>query len=68
MLMQCNEDLLVESFSEDEDGDANADKEKNVQSSGDATPGEIRTLLDRKVELERRQRTQELHRQRVQVH
>lgn len=51
---------MVESFSEDE---GEEDNEKAVQN----VPSEIRELLSRKVELERRHRNQELHRQRVKV-
>lgn len=51
---------MVESFSEDEGED------KGVGGVEDA-PSEIRDLLSRKVELEKRHRMQELHRQRVQV-
>lgn len=50
---------MVESFSEDEEVDDEAVAEN--------TPSEIRELLTRKVELEKRQRNQELHRQRVKV-
>lgn len=52
-------DLMVESFSEDE----GIEDEPLAEN----TPSEIRELLTRKVELEKRQRNQELHRQRVKV-
>ncbi|KAF5286717.1 hypothetical protein FQR65_LT12470 [Abscondita terminalis] len=55
-----DDDLLVESFSEDEG------VEDDISSLHENTSSEIRYLLSRKVELEKRQRTQELHRQRVQ--
>uniref|UniRef100_A0A1Y1L3P3 PIN domain-containing protein n=2 Tax=Photinus pyralis TaxID=7054 RepID=A0A1Y1L3P3_PHOPY len=55
-----DDDLLVESFSEDEG------VEDDISSSHENTSAEIQYLLNRKVELEKRQRTQELHRQRVQ--
>lgn len=50
---------MVESFSEDE----GIEDEPVVENA----PSEIRELLTRKVELEKRQRNQELHRQRVKV-
>lgn len=50
---------MVESFSEDE--------EVESEPVAENTPSEIRELLTRKVELEKRQRNQELHRQRVKV-
>lgn len=50
---------MVESFSEDE----GIEDEPLVENA----PSEIRELLTRKVELEKRQRNQELHRQRVKV-
>lgn len=50
---------MVESFSEDE--------EVENKSVVENTPSEIRELLTRKLELEKRQRSQELHRQRVKV-
>lgn len=54
-----DDDLLVESFSEDEDvGKTNV---------ADGAPSAIRDLLTRKVELEKRQKKQEIHSQRVQV-
>jgi hypothetical protein len=70
--------LVVESFSEDEDGDKTVDKEgkvepalsvsnKELDSSTDVAPEEIQNLLHRKEELEKRHRRQERHRQRVQV-
>lgn len=50
----------MESFSEDEGAEEGIAVSENASS-------EVRQLLSRKVELERRQRTQELHKQRVQV-
>lgn len=50
---------MVESFSEDE--------QEEEQNLAENTPSEIRELLTRKVELEKRHRNQELHRQRVKV-
>lgn len=50
---------MLESFSEDE--------EEEVKVVAENTSSEIRDLLTRKVELEKRQRSQELHRQRVKV-
>ena len=55
-----DDDLLVESFSEDEDVVENT----NVV---DGAPSAIRDLLTRKVELEKREKKQEIHSQRVQV-
>jgi hypothetical protein len=66
---------MVESFSEDEDesvltsprlsfGDTGYD---SVTSTSTAPAGEIRSLIERKEELEKRQRKQDRHRQRVQV-
>ncbi|KAF5269666.1 hypothetical protein FQA39_LY08589 [Lamprigera yunnana] len=55
-----DDDLVLESFSEDEG------VEDDIISLHETTSSEIRYLLNRKVELEKRQRTQELHRQRVQ--
>lgn len=53
------DDLMVESFSDDE----GIEDEPVAENA----PSEIRELLTRKVELEKRQRNQELHRQRVKV-
>lgn len=64
---------MVESYSEDEGestsprlsiGDTGYD---SVTSSTTAPAGEIRSLIERKEELEKRQRKQDRHRQRVQV-
>lgn len=55
--MDSNE-VLVESFSEDE----NEGEQVPV-----GTSAEIQQLLSRRVELEKRRRTQELHKRRVQV-
>ncbi|KAJ4439941.1 hypothetical protein ANN_08072 [Periplaneta americana] len=75
---QSDSELVVESFSEDEDEDKRTDKDgsvdavslvptKDAESLTGATPAEIQTLLHRKEELERRHRRQEKHRQRVQA-
>ncbi|CAG9815620.1 unnamed protein product [Phaedon cochleariae] len=53
-----NNDVLLESFSEDEED------EQKEQITANAS-NEIRDLLTRKVELEKRQRSQDLHMQRV---
>ncbi|KAK9738430.1 PIN domain [Popillia japonica] len=53
-----DDDLLLESFSEDEE-------EQEDSRVVDNAPSEIRDLLSRKVELEKKHRYQELHRQRV---
>lgn len=75
---QSDSELVVESFSEDEDGDKTVDKESKKESdlsvsnreldpSTVVAPVEIQNLLHRKEELEKRHRRQERHRQRVQV-
>jgi len=75
---QSDSELVVESFSEDEDGDKTVDKEskrepdlsvsnKELDPSTVVAPVEIQNLLHRKEELEKRHRRQERHRQRVQV-
>nr|XP_022917819.1 telomerase-binding protein EST1A isoform X1 [Onthophagus taurus] len=56
-----DDDLLVESFSEDEDGTV-----EPTEGKLEGTSSEIRDLLNRKVALEKRHRHQEIHRQRVQ--
>ncbi|XP_051160471.1 telomerase-binding protein EST1A-like isoform X3 [Leptopilina boulardi] len=73
--VQSDSELLVESYSED-DEDAPATL-RRLSSSGDVlssdtltsqTPvSEIRSLIERKEELERRQKKQDHHRQRVQA-
>lgn len=63
----------MESYSEDEDGPVST--MKRLPSSNDVFDdngaplalGEIRSLIERKEELERKQRKQDRHRQRVQV-
>ncbi|KAF7418322.1 hypothetical protein HZH68_000975 [Vespula germanica] len=70
---QSDSELLVESYSEDEDGPVST--MKRLPSSNDVFDdngaplalGEIRSLIERKEELERKQRKQDRHRQRVQV-
>ncbi|XP_060528527.1 telomerase-binding protein EST1A isoform X2 [Cylas formicarius] len=75
-LTPSNDDVLLETFSGDEDagngeviGDADAEVGDpvggSVSQTCDAPSSEIRDLLTRKVELEKRKRIQELHRQRV---
>lgn len=75
---QSDSELVVESFSEDEDGDKTVDHEckkepdlsvsnKELDPSTVVAPVEIQNLLHRKEELEKRHRRQERHRQRVQV-
>lgn len=54
-------DVLLESFSEDE-GD-----EDFIVESSTASSQEVQNLLDRKVELEKQKKNQELHSQHVQV-
>jgi hypothetical protein len=56
-----NNDVLMESFSDEEE------EEISNGGPGDEAPSEVRELLCRKVELERTQRRQELHKQRVKV-
>lgn len=55
-----NNDVLMESFSDEEE-------EEMSNGPGEEAPSEVRELLCRKVELERTQRRQELHKQRVKV-
>ncbi|XP_043684021.1 telomerase-binding protein EST1A-like isoform X3 [Vespula pensylvanica] len=70
---QSDSELLVESYSEDEDGPVST--MKRLPSSNDVFDdngaplalGEIRSLIERKEELERKQRKQDRHRQRVQA-
>ncbi|GFG40776.1 hypothetical protein Cfor_06054, partial [Coptotermes formosanus] len=75
---QSDSELVVESFSEDEDGDKTVDKEgkmepalsasnQELDPSTEVAPVEIQNLLHRKEELEKRHRRQERHRQRVQA-
>ncbi|XP_066589128.1 telomerase-binding protein EST1A-like isoform X1 [Prorops nasuta] len=62
-------ELLVESYSEDEDDSICTSKRLSFCNVPDdkKTPGDIKSLLERKEELERRQRKQDRHRQRVQA-
>ncbi|XP_044271255.1 telomerase-binding protein EST1A isoform X2 [Tribolium madens] len=53
-----NNDVLMESFSDEEEDEI-------LNGPGDEAPSEVRELLNRKVELERTHRRQELHKQRV---
>lgn len=55
-----NNDVILESFSDEEEEECN-----NILA--DETSSEVRDLLNRKVELERKQRKQELHKLRVKV-
>ncbi|XP_020710640.2 telomerase-binding protein EST1A isoform X1 [Athalia rosae] len=75
---QSDSEILVESYSEGEEDQAHQHpmSMKRLPSSGNigedsnsvpAPTGEIRSLIERKEELERRQRKQERHRQRVQA-
>ncbi|PNF20500.1 hypothetical protein B7P43_G06276 [Cryptotermes secundus] len=75
---QSDSELVVESFSEDENEDKTSDKEGKVEpvtsvsnneldSSTAVAPVEIQDLLHRKEELEKKHRKQERHRQRVQA-
>lgn len=65
-------ELLVDSYSEDE-GDAVSEQSKFPAMTGTSVTNElksapeIRSLIERKEELERCQRKQERHRQRIQV-
>lgn len=73
VFLQSDSELFVESYSEDEDGPVCT--MKRLPSSNDVFDdngaplalGEIRSLIERKEELERKQRKQDRHRQRVQV-
>ncbi|KAK0174424.1 hypothetical protein PV327_010193 [Microctonus hyperodae] len=60
---QSDSELLVDSYSEDEDESVILSKRLSSDSSAGS---EIRSLIERKEELERRQRRQERHRERVQ--
>ncbi|KAK1133656.1 hypothetical protein K0M31_011449 [Melipona bicolor] len=70
---QSDSELLVESYSEDEDEPVSTVRRlpscTDVSDDGTAPVAavEIRSLIERKEELERRQRKQDRHRQRVQV-
>ncbi|XP_015592692.1 telomerase-binding protein EST1A isoform X2 [Cephus cinctus] len=75
---QSDSELLVESYSEDEDESSNNLRRRSSStlvrnevteesSLTPSTPGDIRSLLERKEELERCQRKQDHHRQRVQA-
>lgn len=69
-LLQSDSELLVESYSEDEDeGTKKVSSPDNVAAAAvsPTAASEIRSLIERKEELERRQRRQDRHRQRVQV-
>ncbi|XP_011306226.1 telomerase-binding protein EST1A isoform X2 [Fopius arisanus] len=65
---QSDSEILVDSYSEDDDGDPESSSDRVSSVPKDLTsPPEIRSLIERKEELERRQRKQERHRQRVQA-
>ncbi|KAK0080491.1 hypothetical protein PV326_008139 [Microctonus aethiopoides] len=61
---QSDSELFVDSYSEDEDESVIFSKRLSSDSSAGS---EIRSLIERKEELERRQRRQERHRERVQI-
>ncbi|KAJ9594798.1 hypothetical protein L9F63_013900, partial [Diploptera punctata] len=66
---QSDSELVVESFSEDEEDDSSsrADHKSPISNDADSdAPAEIQNLLHRKEELERKHKKQEKHRQRVQ--
>ncbi|XP_058800313.1 telomerase-binding protein EST1A-like isoform X2 [Phymastichus coffea] len=77
---QSDSELMVESYSEDEEeaessltsprlslGDTGYDSVTSSTTAAAAAGGEIRLLIERKEELEKRQRKQDRHRQRVQA-
>ncbi|KAJ8680346.1 hypothetical protein QAD02_016133, partial [Eretmocerus hayati] len=72
---QSDSELMVESYSEDEDGSLSTSPRlsigdtgyDSVTSSTTGPAGEIRSLIERKEELEKKQRRQDRHRQRVQA-
>ncbi|XP_031779965.1 telomerase-binding protein EST1A isoform X3 [Nasonia vitripennis] len=73
---QSDSELMVESYSEDENDESSLTSPRlsigdtgydSVTSSTTAPAGEIRSLIERKEELEKRQRKQDRHRQRVQA-
>lgn len=76
---QSDSELMVESYSEGEEessltspglslGDTGYDSiTSTTTTTNTAAGGEIRLLIERKEELEKRQRKQDRHRQRVQV-
>ncbi|XP_014206060.1 telomerase-binding protein EST1A [Copidosoma floridanum] len=77
---QSDSELMVESYSEDEDGSSVASPRLSIgdtsydsgvmsstSTSASVPVGEIRSLIERKEELEKRQRRQDRHRQRVQA-
>lgn len=70
---QSDSELLVESYSEGEDEPVSTMRRLPLctdvpdDSTAPVAAVEIRSLIERKEELERRQRKQDRHRQRVQV-
>lgn len=59
--------ILIESCTEEDNEDIEDDNVLDNSKYVEDAPTEIRDLLSKKIELERRQRHQELHRQRAQV-
>lgn len=64
LFLKSDSELLVDSYSEGEEEPTSLLKRLSNDSLAES---EIRLLIERKEELERRQRKQERHRQRVQV-
>ncbi|XP_015110321.1 telomerase-binding protein EST1A [Diachasma alloeum] len=66
---QSDSEILVDSYSEDDDDDPGSSSKRfsSTVPKDLTSPPEIRSLIERKEELERRQRKQERHRQRVQA-
>ncbi|XP_026825865.1 telomerase-binding protein EST1A isoform X3 [Ooceraea biroi] len=72
---QSDSELLVESYSEEEEEEESISTLRRLPSCGNVPDDttapvaavEIRSLIERKEELERRQRKQDRHRQRVQI-
>lgn len=64
-LQTCNNDVLLESVSGDEEEPTVPSNHNNIDTDG--TSSEIRDLWNRKMELERRHRYQEMHLQQVKV-
>ncbi|XP_076251691.1 smg6 nonsense mediated mRNA decay factor isoform X1 [Rhynchophorus ferrugineus] len=68
-ILARNDEVLLETFSGEEDeagDDANPEVAQSTDLSGSSVPSsEIRDLLSRKIELEKKKKSQELHRQRV---
>lgn len=62
-----NNDVLLESFSDDNEDKVSDEQQEKVTPTSNTASTEIRELLTRKVELEKRKRSQDLHLQRVKV-